>query len=45
MAARHPRLPVTRQVIELAVGERTPPLRAMNAIHLATTNGAVLIST
>jgi uncharacterized protein len=29
-------IPLTQQVIELAVGEHTPPLRAMDAIHLAT---------
>jgi uncharacterized protein len=29
-------VPLTQQVIELAVGEHTPPLRAMDAIHLAS---------
>jgi predicted nucleic acid-binding protein len=29
-------IPLTQQVIELAVGEHTPPLRAMDAIHLAS---------
>ncbi len=29
-------IPLTPQVIELATGEHTPPLRAMDAIHLAT---------
>jgi len=29
-------IPLTQHVIELAVGEHAPPLRAMDAIHLAT---------
>lgn len=29
-------IPVSPKIIELALGERTPPLRAMDAIHLAT---------
>jgi uncharacterized protein len=29
-------IPLAQQVIELAAGEHTPPLRAMDAIHLAT---------
>lgn len=37
MASRHPRLGVTRDPeVELATDAHTPPLRAMNAIHLAT---------
>jgi predicted nucleic acid-binding protein len=29
-------IPVSPEIIELAIGEHTPPLRAMDAIHLAT---------
>jgi len=29
-------IPLTREIIELATDARTPPLRAMDAIHLAT---------
>ena len=29
-------VPLSREIIELAVSEHTPPLRAMDAIHLAT---------
>jgi predicted nucleic acid-binding protein len=29
-------VPITREIIELATGAYTPPLRAMDAIHLAT---------
>ena len=34
--ARITLIPVSPEIIELAIGEHTPPLRAMDAIHLAT---------
>lgn len=29
-------VPISQEIIELAIGAHTPPLRAMDAIHLAT---------